>query len=71
MKETKILSVFLIILSHLTDLISGQTYCNSCTFPRVLGGSLADTIIQAIDYDVNENLLISGISYDEGLVGTI
>ncbi len=51
--------------------IDAQTYCNSCTFPRVLGGSQGDTIIRSIDSDANENILVAGISYDTSLVGSL
>ncbi len=51
--------------------VKANTYCNTCSFPRVLGGTQGDTFFKAIDYDTNENILIGGISYDTSLVGSM
>ncbi len=59
------------LLFSLFVLVRSDTYCNSCSFPRVLGGDLDNTIIKAIDYDADENIFIGGISYDTSLVGSI
>ncbi len=51
--------------------IRADTYCNSCSLPRVLGGASANTIIKAIDTDPNESILLGGISYDESMIGEL
>ena len=49
---------------------SGQT-CFETIYPRVLGGTSAQTTFHSVDYDSDDNLVIGGDTSDLGLAAAL